>query len=136
MTEPAAGIREVPHDRRYTPDHLWVLLEGDRATVGVTPFGADLLGEVVYLDLPEGGTTLRRGEPFGAIESAKTVSELVVPIDGDVVARNDRALETPALVNESPYEDAWLIRLRVTHTVELDALLSPEAYESSLRDVT
>ena len=124
-------VREVRHGRSYTEDHLWVLLEEDRATVGVTPYGVELLGEVVYLDLPDKGTELLAGEPFGTIESVKIVYELSAPVGGEVLASNDRVLDEPGMVERAAYDDAWLVRLRQNGDLMAD-LLSPEQYSAMI----
>ena len=124
-------VREVRHGRSYTEDHLWVLLEDDRATVGVTPYGVELLGEVVYLDLPDKGTELLAGEPFGTIESVKIVYELSAPVGGEVLASNDRVLDEPGMVERAAYDEAWLVRLRPNGDLMAD-LLSPEQYSAMI----
>ena len=124
-------VREVRHGRSYTEDHLWVLLEEDRATVGVTPYGVELLGEVVYLDLPDKGTELLAGEPFGTIESVKIVYELSAPVGGEVLASNDRVLDEPGMVERAAYDEAWFVRLRQNGDLMAD-LLSPEQYSAMI----
>ena len=112
---------------------LWVARpSGESGVVGITAFAQDQLGDVVYLDLPGIGTTLTAGEPFGEVESVKTVSELVAPVDGEVIERND-ALETqPELVNESPYGEGWLVRIQLTDISQLDELLDAAQYRERL----
>ena len=130
MTDLPIDDREVRHGRSYTEDHLWVLFEEDQATVGVTPYGVELLGEVVYLDLPATGTKLLAGEPFGIIESVKTVYELAVPVGGEVLASNQRVLDEPGMVEQAAYDEAWLVRMRLNGDVTSAALLSPERYSA------
>ncbi|GAA1611229.1 glycine cleavage system protein GcvH [Catellatospora bangladeshensis] len=108
----------VPAHLRYTRDHEW--LDGDGvATVGITAFAADALGDIVYLELPEPGRTVAAGEPCGEIESTKSVSELYAPVDGEIVAVNEAAATEPGLLNNDPYGQGWLFRLRLTGTPEL-----------------
>lgn len=115
----------VPSDLLYTTDHEWLRLDGDLATVGVTDFAANALGDVVLLDLPQVGATLTAGEPCGEIESTKSVSELFAPVDGEVLEVNDAVVQDPGLVNSDPFGLGWLLKLRVVST---DGLLDAEAY--------
>lgn len=127
-----ADPTDAPTDLRYTVDHEWIRPSGESGVVGITAFAQDQLGDVVYLDLPGIGTTLTAGEPFGEVESVKTVSELVAPVDGEVIERND-ALETqPELVNESPYGEGWLVRIQLTDISQLDELLDAAQYRERL----
>lgn len=132
MTDLPVDVREVRHGRSYTEDHLWVLFEEDRATVGVTPYGVELLGEVVYLDLPAKGTELLAGEPFGTIESVKTVYELAIPVGGEVLASNERVLDEPGMVEHAAYDEAWLVRMRQNGDATAVGLLSPSRYSAMI----
>lgn len=123
---------ETPKDYRYSVDHEWVLVEGDEAIIGITDFAQDSLGEIVYVDLPSEGDLFSADDPFGEVESVKSVSELVMPIAGEVIAVNDALNDTPELVNSDPYDDGWMIRIRLEAEEDLDSLLSAEAYEASL----
>ncbi len=116
----------APDDLRYTNDDLWADAQG---RLGVTDFAQDQLGEVVYLELPAYGTRLSIGQSFGVIESAKAVIDLVSPLSGQVVERNDAAIDTPDLINASPYDDGWLIRVDVT--AASDALMSARDYAAT-----
>ena len=119
-----------PSDRSYSKDHEWVLIEGDTAVIGITHFAQDQLGEVVYVDLPSAGDSIAAGETFGEIESVKSVSELFAPISGDVVAVNDDLGDTPETVNADPHGDGWMIKVAISDTAELDALMSAEEYDA------
>jgi glycine cleavage system H protein len=112
-----------PDDRQYTADHEWIAVDGDTARVGITAYAAEALGDVVYLDLPEVGTTLTAGETCGEIESTKSVSDLIAPADGEVTSVNQEAVDAPETVNGDPYEQGWLYTLRVAELPEnlLDA---------------
>jgi glycine cleavage system H protein len=123
---------EFPQDLLYSTEDEWLRREDGEATIGITDFAQDQLGDVVYLELPEPGTPVAKGEPFGIIESVKAVSDLYAPASGEVIERNERLVESPELVNQSPYGEAWMIRLRLSDASELDALLSAEAYEARL----
>ncbi|MFP5346545.1 MAG: glycine cleavage system protein GcvH [Actinomycetes bacterium] len=117
----------VPDDLLYTSGHEWLRVDGDTATVGVTAFAAESLGDVVYVDLPEAGAALTSGESCGEIESTKSVSDLYAPTDGEVLEANDAVVQDPALVNSDPFGDGWLLRIRVSST---EGLLDAEAYKA------
>lgn len=119
----------IPDDLRYSKDHEWARVDGDQATVGITDFAQDALGDVVFVDLPEVGAALKQFEKFGEVESVKSVSDLFSPLGGEVTARNDAVSERPELINRDPYGEGWLLRLRVTNAAELDGLLDAAAYE-------
>ena len=128
-------MTETPADLLYTSDHEWVRrgeASPDEAVIGITDFAQDQLGDVVYLDLRAAGDSISAGERFGEIESVKTVSDLYAPISGDVLAANGELEEQPELVNDSPYEDGWLIRVRIADDSELDNLLDAGAYTAQL----
>lgn len=113
---------------KYTAEHEWVAVDGDTATVGVTAFAAESLGDVVYLDLPAVGTRVTAGRVFGEIESTKSVSELYAPVTGEVLEINQDAVDAPEVVNAEPYDEGWLIRVRVTEMP--DDLLDEAAYQA------
>ena len=121
---------EFPEELRYTKQHEWAKVDGDRVRVGITDFAQDALGDVVYVDVPEVGTEVRAGEPFGEVESTKSVSDVYAPVTGTVVERNDRLADTPELVNQDPYGDGWMIAIRSSDAAELEALLDAAAYRS------
>jgi glycine cleavage system H protein len=120
----------VPTDLRYTRDHEWVRLEGDKATVGITQYAADQLGDIVFVELPDAGRTVEGAKAFGVVESVKAVSDLFAPMAGEVVAINDALSGGPELVNSDPYGAGWMVRLRVADPAELDDLLDPAAYDA------
>jgi glycine cleavage system H protein len=120
-----------PVELRYTESDEWVRREGDEIALGVTAFAAEQLGDVVYLQLPDVGTQLTKGSPFGEIESVKAVSDLVAPMSGMVTAINGDLDQDPGLVNEDPYGRGWIVRARSTAPEEFDALLDAAAYERS-----
>jgi glycine cleavage system H protein len=120
----------VPTDLRYTKDHEWVRVEGDEATIGITQYAADQLGDIVFVELPDTGRTLEQFATFGVVESVKAVSDLFAPLAGEVVATNDALTATPELVNGDPYGAGWMLRVRVSDTGQLDELLDPGAYDS------
>ena len=118
MTEPAA-------DLKYTSDHEWIAVDGDIATVGITAYAAEKLGDVVYVDLPKVGSTVTGGTVVGEIESTKSVGELFAPVAGEVVEINQAVVDQPDLVNADPFGDAWMIKVRFT---ELPTLLTADEY--------
>ncbi len=120
---------EVPTDLRYSKEHEWVRADGDVATVGITDYAQDQLGDIVYLDLPAEGTGVSQLEKMGEIESVKAVSDLFSPVGGEVVEVNQEAVDTPELVNSEPYGKGWLVKIRMSGESELEELLSPEAYD-------
>jgi glycine cleavage system H protein len=120
----------VPTDLRYTKDHEWVRADGDIATVGVTAYAADQLGDIVFVELPDVGRSLDQFAAFGVVESVKAVSDLFAPVSGEVVEANGALAASPELVNSSPYEDGWMVRVRVADPTQLDDLLDPAAYDA------
>ncbi|MDA1004212.1 MAG: glycine cleavage system protein GcvH [Chloroflexi bacterium] len=123
---------EFPAELRYTTEDEWLRVDDDVATIGITDFAQDQLGDVVYVEVPDVGRMLNTGEAFGVIESVKAVSDLFSPIAGEVIARNDALTDQPELVNSSPYGDGWMIRVRMSAPAEIDALLTADAYRSRL----
>jgi len=121
---------EFPQDVRYTEQHEWLRMEGNRARVGITDYAQDALGDVVYVDIPEVGTEVKAGEPFGEVESTKSVSDVFAPVSGTVSERNGTLVEAPELVNEDPYGDGWMIVLDLSDPSEVDALLDAASYRS------
>jgi glycine cleavage system H protein len=121
---------EFPKDVKYTEQHEWLRMEGSRARVGITDYAQDALGDVVYVDIPEVGTEIRGGEPFGEVESTKSVSDVYAPVSGSVVDRNAALVEAPELVNQDPYGDGWMIVIELSDKSELDGLLDADAYRA------
>lgn len=119
---------ESPEDRRYTKTHEWVSLDGDVATIGVTDFAQSELGDITYLELPEIGDAIALDQAFGIIESVKAANDIFSPVDGEVVERNEAVVAAPEVINASPFDDAWLVRVRVVDPQQLDALLTAEEY--------
>ena len=121
-----------PGDIRYTSEHEWIRVEGDEAFVGITDYAQSELGEIVFVDVPTLGETLGQGEVFGSIEAVKTVSDLNMPVTGEVLEINGALDAQPELVNNDPYGEGWIIRIAVKDAAELDALMDAAAYEASL----
>ncbi|MCA1747320.1 MAG: glycine cleavage system protein GcvH [Bacteroidales bacterium] len=120
----------VPSNLKYTKDHEWVLIEGDTATVGVTDFAQGELGDVVFVEIETEGETLTQGDTFGTIEAVKTVSDLFMPVGGEVTGVNAKLEDDPEVVNKDPYGDGWLIKIKLSDAAEADELMSAEDYEA------
>lgn len=122
----------VPNDLRYTKEHEWIRVRGNEAEVGITDFAQGELGDVIFVELPAAGTKVGAMKPFGTIDAVKTVSDLFAPVAGEVIAVNDALKEEPVLVNQSPYEKGWMVRLRLENPGDVEKLLSPADYEKLL----
>jgi glycine cleavage system H protein len=120
----------VPTDLRYTKDHEWIRVQGDEATIGITAYAADQLGDIVFVELPDVGRSLQQSATFGVIESVKAVSDLFAPVGGEVVETNSALTGQPELVNSEPYGGGWLVRARLADASQLDELLDPAAYDA------
>jgi glycine cleavage system H protein len=121
-------MAEVPDDLKYTAEHEWARISGSTVRIGITDFAQESLGDVVYVSLPEVGTMITKGEPFGEVESTKSVSELFGPVDGTVTARNDTLDGQPEVINSDPYGAGWIIEVEVAETSQFDALLDAGTY--------
>ncbi|GMA19628.1 glycine cleavage system protein GcvH [Arsenicicoccus piscis] len=121
-----------PSSLRYTTDHEWVKIDGDQATVGITAFAQDALGDVVYVSLPAVGDEVTAGESCGEVESTKSVSDLYAPLTGTVTAANEQLDGQPELVNTDPYGDGWMFTVQISDEGELDALVDVDTYQDSL----
>src|SRR5690554_2503326 len=119
----------VPSELKYSEEHEWVRVEGKQVVIGITDFAQSELGDIVFVELPQVGDTVELGEPFGSVESVKTVSELYAPVSGKVVKINEDLEDSPEFVNESPYEKAWMIVIEPSDTSEIDKLMTAEQYE-------
>ena len=120
----------IPVDLKYTQDHEWVRVEGDVAVVGVTDFAQGELGDVVFVEIETEGEELDKGETFGTVEAVKTVSDLFMPVGGEVAEVNEALADDPELVNKDPYGEGWMIKIKVADTAELDDLLDADAYKA------
>jgi glycine cleavage system H protein len=121
-----------PDDLLYHPEHDWARVDGDEATLGITWYAQDQLGEVVFFELPDVGKTMSKDDPYAEVESVKAVSDVIAPLSGEIVAVNDALSESPEKINDDPYGDGWMVRIRLADSGETDALLSADAYTSSL----
>lgn len=126
-------MTDIPGDLKYSKEHEWVRVEDDGiAVIGITDYAQDMLGDIVYLDLPAVGTTVQQFAKMGEIESVKSVSDLFSPVSGEVIARNEAAIEHPEIVNTSPYGEGWLVRVRMRDPAELNNLLTAEDYAAHI----
>jgi len=123
-----------PEDYLYSKDHEWISVQDNVGTIGITDYAQHELGDVVYVDLPEIGDTFEAGDPFGSVESVKAVSEVFCPISGEVTEVNAKLEESPELINQSPHQNAWMIKIRLNNPEELKELLSAEEYEEYLQE--
>ena len=122
----------IPSNLKYTKDHEWVLIKGDTATVGVTDFAQGELGDVVFIEIETVGESLSQGDTFGTIEAVKTVSDLFMPVGGEVLEVNEKLEADPEVVNKDPYGDGWLIKIKVADDSEAEGLLSADDYKALL----
>jgi glycine cleavage system H protein len=124
---------KTPAELQYTKTHEWIKIEGDEATVGISDYAQDALGDVVYVELPDVGVEYEAGQAFGAVESVKAASDLYMPVAGEVIAVNDALVNTPEILNSDPYGDGWLLKIRVAPGV--GALMSADAYAKYVDEI-
>jgi glycine cleavage system H protein len=129
-----AAAESYPEDLLYHPEHDWARVDGDEAVLGITWFAQDALGELVHFEAPEAGVTVTKDEAYGEVESVKAVSDVIAPLSGEILEVNARVVEEPELVNEDPYGDGWLIRIRVADDGELASLLDAGSYRAVLAE--
>jgi len=125
---------DFPEDLRYTREHEWARKKGNHVVVGITDFAQDQLGDVVYVELPDVGDPVKKGESFGVVESTKAVSELFAPLSGKVVEVNDPLADAPETVNDDPYEEGWMIVIEPSEPKELEALMDAKAYRAFVEE--
>jgi len=127
-------VESYPDDLKYHREHDWARVDGDEAVLGITWFAADALGELVHFEPPAPGTTVTRATSYGEVESVKAVSDVIAPLSGEVLEVNEQAVDAPETVNEDPYGDGWLIRIRLSDPSEVESLLDAAAYAQVLAD--
>jgi glycine cleavage system H protein len=127
-------MAETPEDLSYTKDHEWVRVKGNEATVGITEHAQNQLGDVVYVELPKVGDKFEASEPFGSVESVKAVSEIYMPVSGSVVEVNENLNDSPEQVNEDPYGEGWMIRIKIDNPAQVDALLTSIEYDDYIKE--
>jgi glycine cleavage system H protein len=129
-----AAAESYPEDLRYHPEHDWARVDGDEATLGITWFAQDALGELVHFEAPEEGATLTKDQAYAEVESVKAVSDVIAPLSGEVVEVNRAVADAPETVNDDPYGEGWLVRVRLTNPGEADALMDVKAYKQQLAE--
>jgi glycine cleavage system H protein len=129
-----AATESYPENLRYHREHDWALVEGEEAVLGITWFAQDALGELVHFEPPEEGKTIAKDSSYGEVESVKAVSDVIAPLSGEVLEINARVVDAPEIVNEDPYGEGWLVRIRMSDPSEVDSLLDAEAYKSFLAE--
>jgi len=129
-----AASESYPDDLRYHPEHDWARIEGDEAVLGITWFAQDALGELVHYEAPEAGATVTKDAAYAEVESVKAVSDVIAPLSGEVLEVNQKAVDEPETINEDPYGDGWLVRIRLSDPSEADALLDVEAYKAHVAE--
>ena len=127
-----AAAESYPDDLKYHSEHDWARVDSDEATLGITWFAQDALGELVHYEPPEPGQTVTRGEPYGEVESVKAVSDVIAPLSGEVTEVNESLKDNPEQVNEDPYGEGWLVKVRLSDASEVESLLDAESYRSTL----
>jgi glycine cleavage system H protein len=130
-----AAEESYPDELRYHPEHDWARVDGDEATLGITWFAQDALGDLVHFEAPEEGMTIANGESYGEVESVKAVSDVIAPLSGEIVAVNGKVVEEPETINEDPYGEGWLVRIRLSDPGELEDLLDVGAYRKLLESL-
>ncbi len=126
---------EFPEELKYTEEHEWVLVEdNEMALIGISDFAQDSLGDIVFVELPEVGTVLEDGKPFGVVESVKAVSDIYAPISGEVIEVNEELVDAPETINTSPYEDGWMIKVRIADAAQLKDLMDADAYQAFVEE--
>lgn len=123
---------KIPENLKYTRDHEWIRVEGDQAVVGITDFAQGELGDVVFVEIETEGESLEKGEIFGTVEAVKTVSDLFMPVSGEVVEVNEALADTPELVNKDPYGEGWMIKIKIADETELGELISAADYQKMI----
>lgn len=124
----------APKELRYSEEHEWVKVEGEKVRIGITDFAQSELGDIVFVELPEVGDEITVDQPFGSVESVKTVSELYAPVSGKVVEINEELNDSPEFVNESPYEKAWMVTVELSDNSEVEKLMTAEQYEEMIKE--
>lgn len=127
-------MSNIPTDLRYTSDDEWVRVEGSIATIGITDFAQDSLSDIVYLELPDVGDTFKAEDTFGVVESVKAAADLLMPVSGTITAVNEALIDTPELINDDPYGEAWMIQVELSNPDELDSLMDDAAYQSDINN--
>jgi glycine cleavage system H protein len=129
-----AANEGYPDDLRYHPEHDWARIDGDEAVLGITWYAQDALGELVHFEAPQVGATLTKDQSYAEVESVKAVSDVIAPLSGEVLAVNEKAVDEPETINEDPYGEGWLVRIRLADASEADGLMAVDAYKAHLAE--
>ena len=129
-----AATESYPDDLRYHPEHDWARIDGDEAVLGITWFAQDALGELVHFEAPEAGGNVTKDEPYAEVESVKAVSDVIAPLSGEILEVNEKVADAPETVNDDPYGDGWLVRIRLADPSEADALMDADAYRAHVAE--
>ena len=129
-----AAAENYPDDLKYHKEHDWARIEGGEAVLGITWFAQDALGELVHYEAPDEGSTVTRDQPYGEVESVKAVSDVIAPLSGEVLEVNRKVVDEPEIVNDDPYGEGWLVRIRLSDPAEVDSLLDAETYKQLLAE--
>lgn len=124
----------IPDDLKFTSGHEWIRVEENVVTIGITDFAQDQLGDIVFVELPEGGESVEKGDTFGVVESTKSVSDLFAPISGKVIETNDPLLDSPEVINEDPYGEGWMIKVQMKNPDDIEPLLDAKGYQKYLEE--
>ena len=125
-------MADYPSDLKYHAEHDWARIDGDTATLGITWYAQDSLGEIVFFDPPQPGATITKDESYAEVESVKAVSDVIAPLSGEVTEVNDALSDAPEKINDSPYDEGWLVKIRISNPAEADELMDADAYQASL----
>ena len=128
------STESYPDDLRYHPEHDWARVDGEEAVLGITWFAQDALGELVHFEAPEVGATVTKDQAYAEVESVKAVSDVIAPLSGEVLEVNEKAVDEPETINEAPYGEGWLVRIRLADAGEVEALLDPDAYRAHIAE--
>ena len=128
------STESYPDDLRYHAEHDWARVDGEEAVLGITWFAQDALGELVHFEAPEVGATVTKDQSYGEVESVKAVSDVIAPLSGEVLEVNQKAVDEPETINEAPYGEGWLVRIRLADAAEVHALLDPDAYRAHIAE--
>ena len=127
-------MADYPDTLSYSKDHEWLRVSGDEGVIGISEFAQESLGDIVYVELPKVGDKFEAGDPFGSVESVKSVNELFIPVSGEVIEINETLADSPELVNSDSYKDGWMVKIKILDTAEIDSLLSSVEYEDFIKE--
>lgn len=127
---------QAPKDLKYSKSHEWVRVDGESATIGISDYAQEELGDITYVELPDVGETITAAEPLGIVESVKAATDIYAPLDGEVTEQNESVIESPELVNQSPYDSAWILKVTISDAAQIDALMDAAQYETFVAELS